>query len=579
MLTSTLRTSATAAAAAAAASLLVTGTSALANELPSNPRVYLPSNATDVKTIVSPTNVTIRYKEPGQAGVCETTPGVNSYSGYVDLAPDAHTFFWFFESRRDPANDPITLWLNGGPGSDSLIGLFEELGPCNVTANLTSEVNPYSWNEVSNLLFISQPLGTGFSYSEEAAGSFNNVTGSFVADNSGSDYGRWPVINATELDTTDLSAVATYHVLQGFLSALPQLDSGVKSKEFNLWTESYGGHYGPAFFNYFYEQNEKIANGTSSGIQLNFNSLGVINGIIDEYTQAPHFPEFALNNSYGIKLYNDTIYQYAKIALNMPNGCLNMIELCRAADRSTMAGQALCSEATSMCRDNVEGVYYNFGDRGVYDIRHPYDDPTPPSYYADYLNEAEVQNALGVNLNYTSSNNDVYYAFQQTGDFVYPNFIEDVEQLLAAGVRVALMYGDADYICNWFGGEAVSLKVNYSHQDEFRAAGYEPFVVDGTEYGEVRQYGNFSFLRIYEAGHEVPYYQPVASLAMFNRTVFHYDVATGETPVTANLTTEGEAQATHTESFVPLPTSTSTLAASAAALDLDGLKLPMLMGF
>lgn len=92
---------------------------------------------------------------------------------------------------------------------------------------------------MSNLLFISQPLGTGFSYSEEAVGSFNNITGAFEYDNSGYDYGRWPVINATELDTTDLAAAATYHVLQGFLSALPQLDSGVKSKEFNLWTERY----------------------------------------------------------------------------------------------------------------------------------------------------------------------------------------------------------------------------------------------------------------------------------------------------------------------------------------------------
>lgn len=38
-----------------------------------------------LKTITTPQNVTIRYKEPGKEGVCETTPGVNSYSGYIDL--------------------------------------------------------------------------------------------------------------------------------------------------------------------------------------------------------------------------------------------------------------------------------------------------------------------------------------------------------------------------------------------------------------------------------------------------------------------------------------------------------------
>lgn len=71
-----------------------------------------------------------------------------------------------------------------------------------------------------------------------------------------------------------------------------------------------------------------------------------------------------------------------------------------------------------MCRDNVEGIYYNFGGRGVYDIRHPYDDPTPPTYFEDYLNLPAVQQAIGVNLNYTDANDAIYYAFQQTGDFV-----------------------------------------------------------------------------------------------------------------------------------------------------------------
>lgn len=104
-----------------------------------------------------------------------------------------------------------------------------------------------------------------------------------------------------------------------------------------------------------------------------------------------------------------------------------------------------------MCRDNVESPYYAYGGRGIYDIRHPLDDPDPPSYFIDYLNQASVQNALGVDLNYSAdSNNEVYFAFQQTGDFVFPNFLEDLEMLLNNSVRVALFYGDADYICNWY---------------------------------------------------------------------------------------------------------------------------------
>ena len=85
----------------------------------------VPVQPQGVKTITSPGGATLRYKEPGKEGVCETTPGVNSYSGYVDLDEDTHMFFWFFEARHNPDKAPLTLWLNGGPGSDSLIGLFE----------------------------------------------------------------------------------------------------------------------------------------------------------------------------------------------------------------------------------------------------------------------------------------------------------------------------------------------------------------------------------------------------------------------------------------------------------------------
>lgn len=89
------------------------------------------------------------------------------------------------------------------------------------------------------------------------------VTGAVENSSFAGPQGRYPVINATALDTTELAAVAAWHVLQGFLGGLPQLDPTITSKEFNLWTErldihccsnprrhadhtdSYGGHYGP----------------------------------------------------------------------------------------------------------------------------------------------------------------------------------------------------------------------------------------------------------------------------------------------------------------------------------------------
>ena len=38
-------------------------------------RQYFPANATDVQNITTPSGATIRYKDPGDAGECETTPG------------------------------------------------------------------------------------------------------------------------------------------------------------------------------------------------------------------------------------------------------------------------------------------------------------------------------------------------------------------------------------------------------------------------------------------------------------------------------------------------------------------------
>lgn len=128
------------------------------------------------------------------------------------------------------------------------------------------------------------------------------------------------------------------------------------------------------------------------------------------------------------------------------------------------------------------------------------------------------------------------------------------------------------------------MQVNYTDAESFRSAGYEPFVVDGEEYGEVREAGMFSFTRIYQAGHEgtylvhcpqrsspsntsaVPYYQPKASLEIFRRILGNLIIADGSEAISEDYGTEGDAEATHTESFVPLPTASASASASGGAM-------------
>ena len=59
------------------------------------------------------------------SGICETTPGVNQYSGYLSVGNNMNMWFWFFEARNSPTTAPLATWFNGGPGCSSMIGLFQ----------------------------------------------------------------------------------------------------------------------------------------------------------------------------------------------------------------------------------------------------------------------------------------------------------------------------------------------------------------------------------------------------------------------------------------------------------------------
>jgi carboxypeptidase C (cathepsin A) len=79
--------------------------------------------------------------------------------------------------------------------------------------------------------------------------------------------------------------------------------------------------------------------------------------------------------------------------------------------------------------------------------------------------------------------------------------------------------GDADWICNWLGTQAVANAVTYSQSSSFNSKALQSYNVNGKQGGTFKSAGNFSFLRVFGAGHEVPYYQPALALQVFEQTM------------------------------------------------------------
>jgi carboxypeptidase C (cathepsin A) len=112
---------------------------------------------------------------------------VKSFSGYISLpsslfdptkSPEyqINTFFWFFESRKNPQNAPLGIWFGGGPGYSSVQSALGENGPCSVNTDSNSTtLNPWSWNNEVNMLYIDQPNMVGYSYDSLVNGTMNQA--------------------------------------------------------------------------------------------------------------------------------------------------------------------------------------------------------------------------------------------------------------------------------------------------------------------------------------------------------------------------------------------------------------------
>ncbi|KAL8723286.1 MAG: hypothetical protein Q9225_000408 [Loekoesia sp. 1 TL-2023] len=501
---------------------------------------------TDLISTQGYANLTVRYKEV-PTGICELDPNVKSYSGYVDVALDQHIFFWFFEARNeDPSAAPLTTWINGGPGSSSMIGLFQELGPCGVDSDGNVYNNPYSWSNASNMLFIDQPTQVGFSYSIPVPAYVDPNSDNIITLPSDScpDYaaltdscGTYSYPNETlTVNSTDAAAPYFYLTLQGFMGAFPQYSRDT----YNFATESYGGHYGPVFNEYIETQNALDIPGTH---KIHLNSVLIGNGWFDPLIQYQSYYNFTVypGNTYNYSPYNSTVQAQVYNSLYGKGNCVDQTKDCYAR-----GVDEICAAADSFCAKLVEAVYDNVLNRDEYDLRELSPDPFPYEFYVDYLNTPKVQAAIGAYVNFSESSNTVGAAFGATGDDDRrEGTVEDVLKLLQQNVTVMLYFGDADYNCNWLGGEVVANEVG---QPGFDTAGYTDIKTsDNITHGQVKQSDAFSFVRIYESGHEVPFYQPLFSLEIFERTIARKDIATGQLDTGSGYKTTGPASSTYRE--------------------------------
>ena len=463
-----------------------------------------------------------------------------------------------------------------------MVGLFQENGPCQVVemaqGRLGTQANDWGWDRSSNIIYIDQPNQVGFSYDTLTNGSMDLFTSVIAEPPTVPTSGQpgYTFLNGTfssnnanaTTNTTEISAHAIWHMLQGFLGAFPQYNPGTYPNStkpgavgVNLFAESYGGKYGPAFATFCEKQNIMRKNGSVASnktLEIHLTSLGIMQGCVDDLVQGQFYPIFANNNTYGIKALSLTDQQAAASSYSNAYGCQQLIQTCRDAVSSqdpanegdVAAVNNICKTAQTTCNNEVLAPFTTSG-RDVYDITQQNPDPFPPMSYLEYLNSADVQAAIGVRVNFTQSNAAVNNAFIATGDYERGNQIDQIVYLLSLGIRVALVYGDRDYICNWLGGEAVSFAIAAQSPAyaPFYSAGYADIVVNNSYVGgAVRQYGNLSFSRIYDAGHLIPAYQPETAFTVFTRIILGNDISFGEIADLSTYKSNGTANATATVS-------------------------------
>jgi serine carboxypeptidase-like clade 1 len=454
------------------------------------------------------------------------------YSGFVDVSPSPlgtkmFEHYVFIESENDPANDPVVLWMNGGPGASSMYGLFVEMGPLLLkddslqtdeyrrTGVPTLQYNEFGWTQFANVLILEFSPPVGFSFCSPPGPAGN-----------GTSCGAWN-------DTTTLTA--NYKALLGFFKDMPRF---VQNPLF-LIGESYAGVYTPMLAN-------AILDGAST-FALNLQGMGIIDGCQGTEVLCGRKPsplQRGLGPWYDLLFF----YGHAQVSNSHYNA---IVKTCGEPALRSGNLTTACSALVDSFYSSLGGYYgYNLYDTcsagGVFlpgHVKHsgwgrkvPVNpqrrhngNPLGPVSHTGYecsgsamdiwIALPAVRTALGVavNSNFFDTDNGVGFVYHATFENVLPIF----SRLRSSGIRTATFSADADPALNtfvlqdiffdWWAQEGVAVKEDWrpwafsSNKTESRfSAGY------------VQTYnGDFWFATVRGSGHMIPYFMPREAFVLF----------------------------------------------------------------
>ena len=383
---------------------------------------------------------------------------VTSYAGLltVNATHNSNMFFWFFPAKNGAADAPVVLWLQGGPGGSSMFGLFVENGPFSVDVQMQLHPRNYSWHNTHSVLYIDNPVGTGFSFTDDDAGYAN--------------------------DEDDV-ARDLYSALQQFFT----LFSSYRANDFYITGESYAGKYVPAISYKIHQENQQAKQ------KINLKGLAIGDGLCDPINQLD-YGHFLYNVGLVSARARDQLLQLQnKTAEYIHRGQLEK------AFFSFNEAMELYEQITGL------GFVYNYLLQST---------PIEFSYYPSFLTSSTTRNAIHVGNLVYNDGSDVYRHLE--GD-VMRTVRDKIAALLDADYNVLIYNGQMDVIIDYIGTEQMVRQLPWSGQAEFAASKRHVWHVDDEVAGYERHAGALTQVMVRNAGHILPFDQPKWAYDMISR--------------------------------------------------------------